>query len=194
MLPTKTDEVIRLAAELRTTPPADVLFLACRPASTRAVARACHLAAPAAARQPTEIEISSFKRSRRRCGRVLAVDDHALFLTVLRDVVGATAELEVVGVAQSGEVAIQTAKELKPDMVLMDVRMPGLGGIAAAREIKARRPSTLMILISTTRPDKLPLDAHDTFADAVICKSELDPRLLDDMWLRYRDQTSPSLS
>ena len=136
----------------------------------------------------------SFDRSRRRCGRVLAVDDHALFLAVLRDVVDATAELEVVGVAQSGEVAIQAAGELKPDIVLMDVRMPGLGGIAAARQIKACRPSTLMILISTTLPDELPLDARDTFADAVICKRELGPRLLDDMWLRYRDQSSPSLS
>ena len=136
----------------------------------------------------------SFERSGRRCGRVLAVDDHALFLAALRDVVGATAELEVVGVAQSGEEAVQAAGELKPDMVLMDVRMPGLGGIAAARQIKACRPSTLMILISTTRPDELPLDAHGTFADAVICKTELDPRLLDDMWLRYRDQSSPSLS
>ena len=138
--------------------------------------------------------MSSCEPSRRRCGRVLAVDDHALFLAVLRDVVGATAELEVVGVAQSGEVAIQAAGELKPDVVLMDVRMPGLGGIAAARQIKACRPWTLMILVSTTRPDELPLDAHDTFADAVICKSELGPRLLDDMWLRYRDRSSPSLS
>jgi DNA-binding NarL/FixJ family response regulator len=124
---------------------------------------------------------------------VLAVDDHALFLAALHDVVGVTAELEVVGVAESGEVAIQAAGELKPDVVIMDVRMPGMGGIAAARHIKARRPSTLMILISTTRPE-LPLEAHYTFADAVICKSELDPRLLDDMWLRYRDRSSSSLS
>ena len=79
-------------------------------------------------------------------------------------------------------------------MVLMDVRMPGLGGIAAARQIKASRPSTLIVLISTARPDELPRDAHDTFADAVIWKIELDPRLLDDVWLRYRDQSAPSLS
>ncbi len=138
--------------------------------------------------------MSSSERSRRRRGRVLAVDDHATFLAVLRDVVGATAELEAVGVAQSGEGAIQAAGELKPDMVLMDVRMPGLGGIAAARQIKACRPSTLVVLISTACPDELPRDAHDTFADAVIWKRELNPRLLDDMWLRYRDQSPPSLS
>ena len=136
----------------------------------------------------------TFDCARRRRGRVLAVDDHALFLAVLREVIGATAELEEVGVARSGEGAIEAARELEPDMVLMDVWMPGLGGIAAARQIKACRPSTLMVLISTARPDEVPLEAEDVFADAVICKSELDPRLLDDIWLRYRDQSSPSLS
>ncbi len=136
----------------------------------------------------------TFDCVRRRRGRVLAVDDHALFLAVLREVIGATAELEEVGVARSGEGAIEAARELEPDMVLMDVWMPGLGGIAAARQIKACRPSTLMVLISTARPDEVPLEAEDVFADAVICKSELDPRLLDDIWLRYRAQSSPSLS
>ena len=136
----------------------------------------------------------TFDCARRRRGRVLAVDDHALFLAVLREVIGATAELEEVGVARSGEGAIEAARELEPDMVLMDVWMPGLGGIAAARQIKACRPSTLMVLISTARPDEVPLEVEDMFADAVICKSELDPRLLDDIWLRYRDQSSPSLS
>ena len=100
--------------------------------------------------------MSSSERSGRRRGRVLAVDDHATFLAVLRDIVAATAELEAVGVAQSGEGAIQAAGELKPDMVLMDVRMPGLGGIAAARQIKACRPSTLMVLISTRVPTSFP--------------------------------------
>ena len=136
----------------------------------------------------------TFDCARRRRGRVLAVDDHALFLAVLREVIGATAELEEVGVARSGEGAIEAARELEPDVVLMDVWMPGLGGIAAARQIKACRPSTVMVLISTARPDEVPLEAEDVFADAVICKSELAPRLLDDIWLRYRDQSSPSLS
>ncbi len=108
--------------------------------------------------------------------------------------VGATAELEEVGVARSGEEAIEAAGELEPDMVLMDVRMPGLGGIAAAREIKASRPSTLLVLISTARPEELPLEAEDVYADTVICKTELNPPLLDDIWLRYRDEGSASIS
>ena len=64
----------RLASSARERRPC---VLAARPGSTRSVTHACHLAAPAAARQATEIEMSSFERSRRRRGRVLAVDDHA---------------------------------------------------------------------------------------------------------------------
>ena len=73
---------------------------------------------------------------------VLTVDDHSPFLAVLRDVVRATGHLEVVGEAQTGEDAIAAAQELEPDMVLMDVQMPGIGGLDAAEEIKASRPST----------------------------------------------------
>ena len=138
--------------------------------------------------------MSRFERARRRRGRVLAVDDQVPFLAVLRDVVAGTAELEVVGEAQSGEAAVEAVRELEPDMVLMDVRMPGMGGIAAARQIKEYRPSTLMVLISTAHPDELPLEADDMCADAVVWKSELDPRLLDEMWMRHRDQIPPSRS
>jgi DNA-binding NarL/FixJ family response regulator len=123
--------------------------------------------------------------------RVLAVDDQSPFLAVLRDLVCATHELEAVAEAHSGERAIEAVRETKPDIVLMDVWMPGMGGIAAAREIKASWPSTLVVLISTTHPDELPLEPDDISADAVVWKSELAPRLLDDIWLRYRDQRPP---
>ena len=123
-----------------------------------------------------------------RRGRVLAVDDQTAFLAVLRDLVGATRELELVAEAQSGERAIEVVLEIEPDIVLMDVWMPGMGGIAAAREIKAGLPSTLVVLISTTHPEEIPLEPDDVCADAVVWKSDLDPRLLDDIWLRYRDR------
>lgn len=119
-----------------------------------------------------------------RRGRVLMVDDQTGFLAILRDLVRATRQLDAVGEAHSGERAIELAREVEPDIVLIDVWMPGLGGPAAAREIKARRPSTLVILISSTHPDELPLADDDTSADAVIWKSDLDPRMLDEIWLR----------
>jgi CheY-like chemotaxis protein len=73
----------------------------------------------------------------RRSGRVLTVDDHPPFLVLLRELVRATGQLEIVGEAESGERAVEAAQELQPDLILMDIRMPGLGGIGAAKRIKA---------------------------------------------------------
>jgi two-component system NarL family response regulator len=121
---------------------------------------------------------------------VLAADDDPSFLALLRDVVGATCQLEVVGDADCGERAVELSRELEPEMVLIDVRMPGMGGIEAAKRIKATDPSALVVLISTAHPDELPREAQEGVADAVIWKSELDPKLLDEVWLRYRGQPS----
>ena len=141
-----------------------------------------------------QVEMSSPERQvtiGHRRARVLAVDDHAPFLAVLRDVVRATHQLESVGEAESGELAVAAAHELLPDIVLMDVRMPGLDGIAAAKLIKADRPSTLVVLISTTHPDELAFGSDDAVADAIVWKSELEPQVLDQLWLRYQDHARP---
>jgi DNA-binding NarL/FixJ family response regulator len=130
-------------------------------------------------------------RADARRARVLAVDDQLPFLAVLRDLVCATGELETVAEARSGEEAIEAARETEPDLVLIDLWMPGMGGIAAAREIKAARPSIFVILISTTHPDELALEPDDVYVDAVVWKSELAPGLLDDIWLRHRDPRPP---
>jgi DNA-binding NarL/FixJ family response regulator len=120
--------------------------------------------------------------------RVLAVDDQAPFLALLREIVGATHHLEIAGEACCGEQAVVAAQRLQPDVVLMDMRMPGMGGIAAGARIKADRPATLVVLISTTRPDDLPLPRGDRAMDVVIWKSRLAPRLLDETWLSFRDR------
>lgn len=120
--------------------------------------------------------------------RVLAADDQLAFLGVLRDVLRRTKRLELVAEADSGETAIELAQRLEPDVVLLDVRMPGLGGIETARRIKTCSPTTLVILISTVHPDELPLELCESGADAVIWKSTLEPKLLDGIWLRYRPQ------
>jgi DNA-binding NarL/FixJ family response regulator len=124
--------------------------------------------------------------SRTSRARVLIADDQISFVGVLRDVVRRTERLEVVGEADSGETAVELTRRLEPDIVILDVRMPGLGGIGAAKRIKTRYPSTLVILISTVHPDELPFQPRDSGADAVIWKSELEPKLLDEIWLRQR--------
>jgi DNA-binding NarL/FixJ family response regulator len=118
---------------------------------------------------------------------VLAVDDHVPFLALLREVVGSTGHLELIGEAQSGEGAVAAARELHPDMVLMDVHMPGLGGLAAAERIKADSPSTLVVLISTTHPDELLTQGGRAGTDAIVWKSVLAPRLLDEIWQEHAD-------
>ena len=123
----------------------------------------------------------------RPVARVLAVDDHRPFLAVVRDVLRATRFLDGVGEAGSGEEAVEVARRLLPDVALMDVRMPGLGGVAAAKLIKERRPSTLVVLTSTARRDELALDGTETFVDAFVRKGDLGPKLLDQLWTRYVD-------
>jgi DNA-binding NarL/FixJ family response regulator len=115
---------------------------------------------------------------------VLAVDDHARFRSVLRDVVGATSDLVVVGEADSGEAAVDLVDDLAPDLVLMDVRMPGMGGVAATRKIKERKPSTLVVLVSSMDPDLV--RSEPGLADEVISKTQLRPKVLDEIWRRHR--------
>jgi DNA-binding NarL/FixJ family response regulator len=115
--------------------------------------------------------------------RVLVVDDSDFMLALLSDVVRATQQLRVVGTALCGERAVQLARTLGPDMALIDVRMPGMGGTEAAKQIKTSCLSTLVVLVSTSHPDELPAAAQAS-ADALIWKSELQPMLLDEIWLR----------
>jgi len=122
---------------------------------------------------------------------VLVVDDDPWFLALLRDVVHATSRLATVGLAESGERAVELAHELRPDIVIVDVWMPGLGGIEAARLIKTSLPSTLVVLVSTTRPDELPPEAETVGADAIVWKSDLEPGLLDEIWSRSRREPRP---
>lgn len=80
--------------------------------------------------------------------RVLIVDDHPITRDGLRSALSASGEVEVVGEAQTGEEAVEAVKELAPDVVFMDVRMPGIGGIEATRLIRDVSPQTRVILFT----------------------------------------------
>jgi DNA-binding NarL/FixJ family response regulator len=120
--------------------------------------------------------------------RVLSVDDEPRFLDLLGGVVRATDHLELVGEACSGELGVELAQALHPDIVMLDVRMPGLDGIEAAKKIKLSRPSALVVLISTTHPNELSAESRGV-ADAVVWKSELEPQMLDEIWMRSQHGT-----
>jgi CheY-like chemotaxis protein len=118
--------------------------------------------------------------------RVLIVDDDPGFRALVVQLVEAADGLESVGVVGSGEEAVAAVAELRPDLVLMDVVMPGLGGIGAARQIKETcRSTVVVVLVSTTHPEDLPSDARECLADEIIWKSDLRPRLLEEIWQRH---------
>lgn len=90
---------------------------------------------------------------------MLIVDDQAPFRSVARTVVSLTPGFEVVGEAGTGEDAVALAADLQPDLVLMDINLPGINGVEATRRIVDHRPATRVILLSTYRAEDLPADA-----------------------------------
>lgn len=79
---------------------------------------------------------------------MLVVDDHDLARHGLMAILAASPDLEVVGEAKTGREAIEAARELLPDVVLMDVRMPDMHGLDATRRIKEERPRTAVIIVT----------------------------------------------
>ena len=80
--------------------------------------------------------------------RVLIADDHRLFAEALRAILGSDARIDVVGLAASGDEAVEKAKELEPDVVLMDINMPGLNGVEATREIRATQKNVQVLMVT----------------------------------------------
>ena len=114
-------------------------------------------------------------------GSVLVVDDQAPFRSAARMVVRATRGFEAIAEAQSGEEAVEKVELLHPDLVLMDINMPGIGGIAAARRITSEYPASRVILLSTYDQDDLPADARTCGALAYIHKESFGPDILEEI-------------
>jgi two-component system invasion response regulator UvrY len=116
--------------------------------------------------------------------RVLVVDDQAPFLRAARSVVAATAGFEVVGEAESGEQAVALVDELDPQLVLMDINLPGINGIEATRRITAAHPGVVVLLLSTYQADDLPADASSCGAADYVNKEDFGPNVVLDVWAR----------
>lgn len=110
--------------------------------------------------------------------RVLVVDDQAPFRSAARAVVGVTPGFEVVAEAESGEEAVELAHDLAPDVVLMDVHLPGMDGMAACRAIVANHPATAVLLLSTYREEDVPGDTKTCGAQAYVSKEHFSPDVL----------------
>ncbi len=86
--------------------------------------------------------------------RILLVDDQPLLRQGFRLVLGAEEDLEVVGEAGTGDEAVRMTRLVAPDVVLMDVRMPGTDGIEATRQIVAQSPQSRVIILTTYGIDR----------------------------------------
>jgi two-component system invasion response regulator UvrY len=114
--------------------------------------------------------------------RVLTVDDQAVFRRVAHDVIVATLGFVPVGEAASGEAAMQAVDRLNPDLVLLDVRMPGIGGIEASRRITAAHPAAVVVLISIEEPGELAHAVRGSGAATLVRKQDFCPALLRRVW------------
>jgi DNA-binding NarL/FixJ family response regulator len=109
--------------------------------------------------------------------RVLLVDDHALARTGFRMVLDAEPDIEVVGEAANGNQAIHSAGRLHPDVVLMDVRMPELDGIAATREIAS--DNTKVLILTTFDLDDYVYDSLAAGASGFLLKDAGPEQLIE---------------
>jgi two-component system invasion response regulator UvrY len=121
---------------------------------------------------------------------VLGVDDQAIFLDVAREVVAATPGFQWVGGAASGEEALAAVADLAPDLVLLDVRMPGMDGIEAAQRITRDHPDVVVVLISIEEAGAIGPAVEGSGASALVRKQEFGPKMLRRLWQRHRKRVA----
>lgn len=115
--------------------------------------------------------------------RVLIVDDQEPFRMAARMVVEATDGFEVIGESETGEDSVEKARDLDPDLVLMDVNLPGINGLDATRQILAESDGRVVILLlSTYEEEEYAPRAAECGAAAYIPKSAFGPDRLSEAW------------
>jgi len=114
--------------------------------------------------------------------RVLIVDDQQPFREAARMVVELTDGFEVIAEAETGEDSVAFAAELKPDLVLMDVNLPGIDGLDATRKILMNPEPPAVIVVSTYEYDEYAPRAFEAGAIAYIPKAIFEPDRLTEAW------------
>ncbi len=110
--------------------------------------------------------------------RILLVDDNPKFLETASRFLSVVPEVEVVGCVVSGRAAVEQAQQLQPDLVLMDLVMPEMDGLAATREIKAQPDAPRVIIVTLHNHQEYRAAAEAVGADGFLSKSEFGAQLL----------------
>ena len=114
--------------------------------------------------------------------RVLLVDDQVAFLRTMTSVVQETPGFEVAGQASSGEESLVAAAELLPDLVLMDVNLPGIDGLDTTRRLRRSDHPPVVLLLSTYDEDSGEQFVAESGAVAYVTKSVFGPDVLEAVW------------
>ena len=121
--------------------------------------------------------------------RVLLADDQAILADGMKSVLSNCSDLEVVGIAHDGFEAVGLTAELKPDVVLMDIRMPNMNGVIATREIKRKYPDVKVIILTTFDDSDYILNAINNGASGYLLKDTSANALIDAIKNAYAGDT-----
>lgn len=121
--------------------------------------------------------------------KILIADDHTLFINGLQLLLEDEGSIEVVGIANDGRELIEILKTMTPDVILLDINMPRMNGLDALREVKAVKPATHIIILSTYSEDHLIEKAKLNGANGYLLKNSSKEDLIKIIQLVVKGQT-----
>ena len=110
--------------------------------------------------------------------RILLADDHTLFRQGIKTLINAEADMEIVGEAANGGDSVDKSAEARPDLVLMDIGMPGLSSFEATRQIKKNRPETKVLLLTMYDDEDYLVEGMEVGASGYVLKDSPSQQLI----------------
>lgn len=117
--------------------------------------------------------------------RLMLADDHTLFRQGIRTLISVESDMEVIGEAATGNDAVERASELRPDVILMDIGMPGISSFEATRQIRKIRPETKVLFLTMYDDEDYLVEGMEVGASGYVLKDSPAPQLLAairDIW------------